>query len=137
MNGFFIGYLGKTVLCFENRCIISHNIIHYLIRNTGCRKTWQSAGRVWICPGGHGPVVRKFHCGQGIERPDSAGEPGVLPVADGSARVCSFCGPGCDQGVALIRRHISYMAVTAFIGVTCFNTFIYIASHTTTAMTCL
>ncbi len=46
--------------------------------------------------------------------------------------------PFAVQGVIkewpLIRRHISYMAVTAFIGVTCFNTFIYIASHTTTAM---
>ena len=33
-----------------------------------------------------------------------------------------------------VRPHIGYMAVTAFIGVTCFNTFIYIAGHTTTAM---
>ncbi|MDZ7666916.1 MAG: DMT family transporter [Desulfotignum sp.] len=36
--------------------------------------------------------------------------------------------------MAQVRRHIGYMAVTAFIGVTCFNTFIYIAGHTTTAM---
>ncbi|MEX1300366.1 MAG: DMT family transporter [Desulfotignum sp.] len=34
----------------------------------------------------------------------------------------------------LIRRHMLYMGMTAFIGVTCFNTFIYIAGHTTTAM---
>lgn len=34
----------------------------------------------------------------------------------------------------LIRRHLPYIAVTAFLGVTCFNTFIYIAGHTTTAM---
>lgn len=33
-----------------------------------------------------------------------------------------------------VSKHIGYMAVTAFIGVTCFNTFIYIAGHTTTAM---
>jgi drug/metabolite transporter (DMT)-like permease len=46
--------------------------------------------------------------------------------------------PFAVQGVIrewpLVRRHLRYMAVTAFIGVTCFNTFIYIAGHTTTAM---
>lgn len=34
----------------------------------------------------------------------------------------------------LVRQHKGYMAVTAFVGVTCFNTFIYIAGHTTSAM---
>lgn len=46
--------------------------------------------------------------------------------------------PFAVQGVIrewpLVRRHLRYMAVTAFIGVTCFNTFIYIAGQTTTAM---
>jgi drug/metabolite transporter (DMT)-like permease len=46
--------------------------------------------------------------------------------------------PFAVQGVVrewpMVRRHVRYMTVTAFIGVTCFNTFIYIAGHTTTAM---
>jgi drug/metabolite transporter (DMT)-like permease len=33
-----------------------------------------------------------------------------------------------------IRQHLVYLGITAFIGITCFNTFIYIAGHTTTAM---
>jgi drug/metabolite transporter (DMT)-like permease len=46
--------------------------------------------------------------------------------------------PFALRGVAsewpVIRRHLLFMVVTAFLGVTCFNTFIYIAGHTTTAM---
>ncbi len=34
----------------------------------------------------------------------------------------------------LVRQHLVYFCITSFIGVTCFNTFIYIAGHTTTAM---
>lgn len=45
-----------------------------------------------------------------------------------------FAVSGVIREWPLIRRHIRYMAVTAFIGVTCFNTFIYIAGHTTSAM---
>ncbi|MCA1785670.1 MAG: DMT family transporter [Desulfobacteraceae bacterium] len=41
---------------------------------------------------------------------------------------------GCVKDWPKVTEHIGYMAVTAFIGVTCFNTFIYIAGHTTTAM---
>lgn len=33
-----------------------------------------------------------------------------------------------------IRQHLVYFSVTAFIGITCFNTFIYVAGQTTTAM---
>ena len=33
-----------------------------------------------------------------------------------------------------IREHLGYFSITSFIGITCFNTFIYIAGHTTTAM---
>jgi hypothetical protein len=36
----------------------------------------------WGCIGGHGPVVGQFYCGTRIERPDSADQPGILPVAD-------------------------------------------------------
>ena len=35
---------------------------------------------------------------------------------------------------AKIRQNLGYFAITSFIGITCFNTFIYIAGHTTTAM---
>ncbi|MCK5835810.1 MAG: DMT family transporter [Desulfobacula sp.] len=35
---------------------------------------------------------------------------------------------------AKIRKHLVYFGITAFIGITSFNTFIYIAGHTTTAM---
>jgi drug/metabolite transporter (DMT)-like permease len=33
-----------------------------------------------------------------------------------------------------LRKHISYLSVTAFLGVTVFNTLIYIAGHTTSAL---
>lgn len=33
-----------------------------------------------------------------------------------------------------IRQHLVYFCITSFIGITSFNTFIYIAGHTTTAM---
>jgi drug/metabolite transporter (DMT)-like permease len=33
-----------------------------------------------------------------------------------------------------IRQHLVYFCITSFIGITCFNTFIYIAGHTTSAM---
>ena len=46
--------------------------------------------------------------------------------------------PFALRGVArewpAVRQHFMFIAVTAFLGVTCFNTFIYIAGHTTTAM---
>ena len=45
-----------------------------------------------------------------------------------------FAVKGVIKEWPLVRGHLWYMAVTAFIGVTCFNTFIYIAGHTTTAM---
>ncbi len=32
-----------------------------------------------------------------------------------------------------VRKHLWYFSITSFLGVTCFNTFIYIAGHTTTA----
>ena len=34
----------------------------------------------------------------------------------------------------VIRQHLVYFSITSFIGITSFNTFIYIAGHTTTAM---
>ncbi|MCP4722153.1 MAG: DMT family transporter, partial [Desulfobacteraceae bacterium] len=34
----------------------------------------------------------------------------------------------------IIRQHLVYFGITSFIGITCFNTFIYVAGHTTTAM---
>ncbi len=34
---------------------------------------------------------------------------------------------------SVIRRHLRYFVVTSFLGITCFNTFIYIAGHTTSA----
>jgi drug/metabolite transporter (DMT)-like permease len=34
----------------------------------------------------------------------------------------------------IIRQHMLYLSITSFIGITCFNTFIYVAGHTTTAM---
>lgn len=45
-----------------------------------------------------------------------------------------FALQGAVREWPLVRRHLGYVAVTAFLGVTCFNTFIYIAGHTTTAM---
>lgn len=33
-----------------------------------------------------------------------------------------------------IKQHLPYIAITAFLGITCFNTFIYVAGRTTTAM---
>jgi len=45
-----------------------------------------------------------------------------------------FAIKGVVQEWPKIRQHLVYFGVTAFIGITCFNTFIYIAGHTTTAM---
>ncbi|MCA1786169.1 MAG: EamA family transporter, partial [Desulfobacteraceae bacterium] len=45
-----------------------------------------------------------------------------------------FAVKGFAREWPLLRQHLMYMAVTAFLGVTCFNTFIYVAGHTTTAM---
>jgi len=41
---------------------------------------------------------------------------------------------GLIQEWPAIRQHLGYFCITSFIGITCFNTFIYIAGHTTTAM---
>ena len=35
---------------------------------------------------------------------------------------------------AVIRKHLGYLSLVSLVGVSCFNTFIYIASHTTSAM---
>jgi hypothetical protein len=34
----------------------------------------------------------------------------------------------------VLKEHISYLAITAFLGITTFNTLIYLAGHTTTAL---
>ncbi|MDA3788988.1 MAG: DMT family transporter [Desulfobacula sp.] len=45
-----------------------------------------------------------------------------------------FAIKGLMQERHLIQQYLVYFGVTSFIGITCFNTFIYIAGHTTTAM---
>ena len=45
-----------------------------------------------------------------------------------------FATKGLIQEWSEIRQHPVYFSVTAFIGITCFNTFIYVAGQTTTAM---
>ena len=49
-----------------------------------------------------------------------------------------FFAPFATRGLikewSVIRQHMVYFCITSFIGITCFNTFIYIAGHTTTAM---
>jgi drug/metabolite transporter (DMT)-like permease len=45
-----------------------------------------------------------------------------------------FALPQLVKEWSLVRSHLPYMVVTAFLGITCFNTLIYIAGHTTTAM---
>lgn len=47
---------------------------------------------------------------------------------------CPFAARGAIHEWAVIKRHLPYVAITAFLGITCFNTFIYVAGHTTTAM---
>ncbi|MBA3012962.1 MAG: DMT family transporter [Proteobacteria bacterium] len=45
-----------------------------------------------------------------------------------------FAVKGVVKELPIIRQHLVYLAITSFIGITCFNTFIYVAGHTTTAM---
>ncbi len=45
-----------------------------------------------------------------------------------------FAVKGLIQEWPAIRQHLVYFGITSFIGITSFNTFIYIAGHTTTAM---
>ena len=45
-----------------------------------------------------------------------------------------FAVKGIVREWSIIRQHLGYLSITSFIGITCFNTFIYIAGHTTTAM---
>lgn len=44
-----------------------------------------------------------------------------------------FAAGGAVREWGVIRRHPWYFSLTAFLGITCFNTFIYIAGHTTSA----
>lgn len=45
-----------------------------------------------------------------------------------------LAGPSAWRERSLIRQHIGYLTITAFLGVTLFNTIIYIAGHSTTAL---
>ena len=47
---------------------------------------------------------------------------------------CPFAVPGLIREWGGMKRHLLYTAITAFLGITCFNTFIYVAGHTTSAM---
>lgn len=45
-----------------------------------------------------------------------------------------FAVKGLIQEWPLVRQHLGYFGITSFLGITCFNTFIYVAGHTTSAM---
>lgn len=45
-----------------------------------------------------------------------------------------FALPGTIKDWKLVKKHLPYLAVTALLGVTAFNTLIYVASHTTQAI---
>lgn len=45
-----------------------------------------------------------------------------------------FALPGLKKEWRVIRGHLPYLSITAFLGITTFNTLIYIAGHSTTAL---
>lgn len=47
---------------------------------------------------------------------------------------CPFAVRGTIREWGGIKQHLPYIAITAFLGITCFNTFIYVAGHTTSAI---
>jgi drug/metabolite transporter (DMT)-like permease len=128
---FFIGYLKEMVLWFE-----------YVICNAaGCDEEYRMSEKYGPLLAGYGFALGatalwagNFIVARGL---NDLIPPVSLAFYRWLAAVLVFA-PFALQGVIkewpLVRRHIRYMAVTAFIGVTCFNTFIYIAGHTTTAM---
>ena len=80
-----------------------------------------------LCLCRHGPLIGEFYCGQRFERSGDTCEPGLLPLAN------RFVLKGVAREWKAVRRQPIDLGVTSLLGITDFNTFIYIAGYTTSA----